>query len=43
MNFQEEIMAKAVDIKELSESFPVNKTIRQCYISQKYALDAFNS
>lgn len=43
MNLQKEIMSKAFYIKKLAESFPVNKTIRQCYVSQKYALDAFNS
>lgn len=43
MNFQEDITTKTFHAKELPESFPVNKTIRQYYVSQKYALDAFNS
>ena len=36
-------MTKAFYTKLLPESFPVNKTIRQHYVSKKYALDAFNS
>lgn len=43
MNFQEDITTKAFYAKGLPESFPVNKTIRQHYVSQKDALDAFNS
>lgn len=42
MNFQEDIMTKAFYAKELPEYFPVHKTIRQHYVSQKYTLGAFN-
>lgn len=42
MNFQEDIMTKAFYAKELPEYFPVNKTIRERYVSQKYTLGAFN-
>lgn len=43
MNLQKDIRRKAFYAKELPETFPVNKTIRQHYVSQKYALDAFSS
>lgn len=43
MNFQEDITTKAFYAKELPEPLPVNKIIRQHYVSQKYAFDAFNS
>lgn len=38
MNLQDDITTKAFYAKELPESFPVNKTIRQHYVSQNTLL-----
>lgn len=43
MNLQRDIRSKVFYAKKLPETFPVSKTIRQHYVSQKYDLDAFSS